>query len=238
MTEPIRVSVLSGRWPVPSESPACLKLLTWLQMAEIPHETEALRGRPKSATGKAPYVTLPDGTIIDDSSMIIERLTVTHDVRLDATRSTRERALMLMAQRTVETHLYFAGLLLRWGDNWHKTRDAYFGDTVPAFVRVLLGPLIRRGALAQAKGQGMGRRPRAEVYAEAVADIDALAELLGDEDYFFGSPGVTDAIVYGALENARACPIDGPTKEAIVENPRWMAYLDRIKDRYWSAWSG
>lgn len=233
MTEPIHVAIMKGSWPVPSESPACLKLLTWLRIAGIPYETSVLQGRPKSKTGKAPYVVRPDGTLLDDSSVIIDVLTAEHGVTLDTERTQSQRALMVLAQRTVESHLYFAGLLARWRDHWPATRDAYFGQ-IPKPVRLVLGPLIRRQTLRQAHGQGLGRRPPEQVDAEVRADLQALDRLRGDDDFYFGSPGVTDAIVYGALENARACPIPGTAHTTIRQSDRWMDYLDRIKTRYWS----
>lgn len=234
MPEPVRVAIFRGRWPVPSESPACLKLLTWLRMAEIPYIAEALRGPPKSKTRKAPYLIREDGTFLDDSSVIIDVLTKECGVTLDAHRTPRERALMLLVQRTIESHLYFITLLERWRDHWPETRDAYFGDMIPRPLLRIVTPPIRRGSLAQAYGQGLGRRPPEQIAAEAVADLDALAEILGEEDFFFGRPGITDAIVYGTLENARACPIPGAIQTKIASSERWMGYLDRMKARYWA----
>jgi glutathione S-transferase len=234
MPETPRVAILKGAWPMPSESPACLKLMTWLRMAGIEYELELLKGPARSKTRKAPYLIRGDGSLLDDSSIIVDTLTREHGVTLDADRSPHERALMVLVQRTVESHLYFVGLLHRWRDHWPQTREAYFGGIMPWPVRVVVGPIIRRQALAQAHGQGVGRRPPEQVHAEAVADLDALAEILGERDFFFGSPGVTDAIVYGALENARACPLPGVVQDTIVSSERWMAYLDRIKTRYWA----
>jgi len=233
MSETPRIAILKGRWPVPSESPACLKLMTWLRMAGISYELEKLKGPPRSRTGKAPYLIRRDGSVLDDSSIIVDALTQEHGVKLDAERSPRERALMVLVQRTVESHLYFVGLLHRWRDHWPQTRDAYFGGAIPRPLLAIFGPLFRRRALAQANGQGLGRRPPEQVHAEALADLEALAEILGDQDFFFGSPGITDAIVYGALENARACPLPGVVSDAVVSSERWMSYLDRIKARYW-----
>lgn len=230
---PIRVVILKGSWPVPSESPACLKLLTWLRMAGLPYEATELRGPPKSKTGKAPYIIRPDGTVLDDSSVIIDALTAEHGIDLDAKRTESQRALMVLAQRTVESHLYFAGLLARWRDAWPATKAAYFG-TIPQPLRLVLPSFLRRQALRQAHGHGLGRRPPEHVDAEVRADLQALDHLRGDDDFYFGSPGVTDAIVYGTLENARACPVESTARAVVEGSDRWMRYLDRIKARYWS----
>lgn len=231
---PMKIAIMKGAWPVGSESPACLKLMTWLRMAEVPYEPVPLKGPPKSKTGKAPYWIRDDGSMLDDSSTIIDEIVRLHDVRLDAERTPRERALMTLVQRTVEMHLYFAGMIHRWRYHPVETREAYFKDSMPYAVRVPVARLIRRNILKQAHAQGLGRRARDQVEAEALQDLHALEQILGDDDYFFGSPGVTDAIVYGQLENARAVPIEGVVGDALRSNPRWTAYLDRITERYWS----
>ncbi len=228
----LRVAILNGNWDVPSASPACLKLLTWLRMADIDHEVEVLSGPPKSKTKKAPYILRADGSILDDSSVIIDTLTAEHQIELDADRSPRERALMTLVKRTVENHLYFAGLLHRWRDNWEQTRDSYF-HSIPRPVRLVMGPVVRRKVLAQARAQGLGLRPTEHMHAEALTDIGAIEELLGNEPFFFGSPGVTDAIVYGALENTRSVPLPGPVQDRVLGSSRLTAYLDRIKSQYW-----
>lgn len=226
--------IFKGNWNVGSESPACLKLLTWLRMAGVAHEAVPVRGRPKSKTGKAPYVIRPDGTLLDDSSVIIQTLTHEHSIDLDAHRSAHERALMTLIQRTVETHLYFASVIERWRDNFQTTYQGYLRGQVPEPLTWVLGTMLRRQVLGQAWAQGLGRRPRDQIDAEVIEDLSSLREILGDQPFFFGSPGVTDAIVFGALENARQAPIDGIIKQHVVADPTWTGYLDRVRDAYWS----
>ena len=230
---PLTVHIFSGAWDIPSESPFCLKLLTWMRMAEIPFVTAKLAGPAKSKSGKAPYVEREDGSIIEDSSRIIETLTEEFSVAMDADRTPEQRATMVMVQRTVETHLYFAVLLHRWRDHWPEVRDAYFKGMMPAPLLWLAGPFIRRATLKQAAGQGMGRMPWPKALAEAEADLQALSTVLGEQDYFMGTPGMTDAIVYGALENVHAEPFDGPLKDALKRHGNLVAWLDRVRDRYW-----
>jgi glutathione S-transferase len=230
---PLTVHIFSGAWDIPSESPFCLKLLTWMKMAEIPFEASALTGPPKSKSGKAPYVERDDGTILEDSSTIIDTLTEEFSVGLDATRTPTERASMLMLQRTVETHLYFAVLLHRWRDHWPEVRASYFKGMMPAPVLWAVGPFIRRDTLRQAKGQGMGRMPWPKAVAEAEADLEALSTMLGSQDYFMGTPGMADAIVYGALENVRSEPFDGPLKDALLRHGNLVSWLDRVRSRCW-----
>ncbi len=229
----IPVMVFRGNWEVGSESPACLKLLTWLRMAGIDYEAVPLRGPPRSQTGKAPYIVRPDGTLLDDSSVIITTLTQERSIELDSHRSDRERALMTTIQRTVESHLYFALVLERWRDNFEDTYRGYFRGHLPEPMPWILGTSLRRQILRQAKAQGLGRRPAEQVEAEVIEDLDALASILGDGSFFFGTPGVTDAIVFGTLENARKAPIDGAIQRHLAAKSVWATYLDRMHDLYW-----
>lgn len=231
---PHLVHIFSGTWDIPSESPFCLKLLTWMKIADVPFETVTLRGPAKSKSGKAPYIAREDGTILEDSSLIIETLTREHDVTLDSDRTPVQRATMVMAQRMLESHLYFVVLLHRWRDHWPAVRAAYFEGNIPAPVLWAVGPSIRRATLKQAQGQGLGKMPWERAVAEAVADLKSLSVVLGEDDYFFGSPGMMDAIAYGSLENIHGEPLDGPLKDALHSHPNLMGWLDRMRTRYWS----
>jgi len=231
---PIKVHIFSGRWAVPSESPFCLKLLTWLKIADIPFESVVIAGPPKSTTGKAPYIEREDGSILEDSAAIIDVLTAEHGVTVDTDRTAEQRATMTLVRRTVETHLYFASLLHRWRDHWPEVRAAYFDGNIPAPVLWVAGPMIRRATLKQANGQGMGKMPWERVVAEAKADLDALSTVLGEQNYFMGSPGITDAVVYGSLENLRSEPFEGPLADALAGHDNLVRWLDRMRDRYWA----
>ncbi len=231
---PYLVHIFSGKWDIPSESPFCLKLLTWMKIAQVPFETSALQGPAKSKSGKAPYILRDDGTVLEDSSLIIETLTREHGVTLDAGRTPEQRATMVMAQRMIESHLYFVVLLHRWRDNWPSVRAAYFEGAIPGPVLWAVGPFIRRATVKQALGQGLGKMPWERAVAEAVADFDALSAVLGNDDFFFGSPGVMDAIAYGSLENIHGEPLEGPLKDALHGHSNLMRWLDRMRSRYWS----
>lgn len=236
MVEPTRhiVHIFSGAWDIPSESPFCLKLLTWMKIAGVPFDVSALRGPAKSKSGKAPYILREDGTCLEDSSRIIETLTREHGVKLDAERTPEQYASMVMAQRMLESHLYFVVLLHRWRDNWPAIRAAYFEGTIPAPVLWAVGPFIRRATVRQAQGQGLGKMPWEQAVAEAVADLGALSTVLGNDEFFFGSPGLMDAIAYGSLENIHREPLEGPLKDALHSHANLMGWLERMRVRYWS----
>jgi glutathione S-transferase len=114
MTAPVIVRGLPPVWGAPSPSPFAIKLLTWLRMADIEHELVALRSPPRSRTRKVPYVELPGGEIVADSSHIIVRLSSDHGVDLDAGLDDMQRSHARMLECVLEHHLYFVALYERY----------------------------------------------------------------------------------------------------------------------------
>src|SRR5258708_29994613 len=151
-------------WGTRCPSPFVIKLLTWLRMAKIDHELSALTSRPRSKSKKMPYVELPSGEIVDDSSRIIARLSADHGVDLDAGLDANARATARLLHATLEGHLYFAGLYERFAtpEGWVCTGRDYFAK-FPVPLRQVGPHLVRRGVLSILHGQGTGRLPRAEV---------------------------------------------------------------------------
>ena len=93
-----------------------------------------------------------------------------------------------------------------------------------------------QGQIRNAWGQGVARHTRENIDAIGVADVDALATLIGDKPYLFGdAPTSYDATAYGFLANGLAFPADGAVaKHARGEGER-SAYVERIKGKYWAA---
>lgn len=233
MTAKIKLWQMKPIWGLPNPSPFCVKLETWLRMAEIPYEARAIAGPPKSANGKIPYVELEDGSVLGDSSFIIDALTKSRHVKLDAHLSPRDRAIGVLFQRTIEEELYFIGLYYRWVETteWRKVRDDYFGD-FPWIVRAVGFPIIRRKQIAHAHGQGVARLPEAFRLRKARDDIDTVAEILGDKPYFFGKPSSFDAVAFGSLCQAAWAPIRSPLADFVKNHDNLLAFCQRMKDRY------
>jgi glutathione S-transferase len=236
MTKPIIVWQFGPAWGLSSGSPFCTKLEAWLRMAQLPYELRNLTGPAKSPSGKAPYIERDDGSVLCDSTLIIETLTREHDVQLDAGLDDDQRTQALLIQRLLEEELYFHGLHARWveNENWPRTRDAYF-NFVPPGLRHALGAVIRRQVVAAGKGQGISRLPAELRRSKGEADVAALAHLLGDREYFFDRPTTTDAIAFAFLWHQIDAPFDGYLVDAIRARHNLVDYVKRMRDRYWSA---
>ncbi|MBX2798329.1 MAG: glutathione S-transferase family protein [Myxococcales bacterium] len=221
-------------WDLPSPSPFCLKMSTWLRLAGISYEVKAWT--PGIAPhGKAPVVRVGDDWI-GDSSCIVESLTERFSVTLDEGLSPAQRATGLLVQRTLEEHTYFALLNDRWlvDEVWATYRDV-IGQPAPRALRRPFTAWLRRGVRAAVRAQGLGRHELSEVRARAIADVDAVLAVLGDQPFLLGEePRSVDATVY-AWFAILSHPIgQGAFAEHCRAQPALLAYVERMRERVWS----
>ncbi len=223
---------------LPNASPFCMKLETWLRMAELPFEIPAatLRDLGKAPKGKMPYIE-DQGKILADSTFIIDYLKASYGDRLDAWLSAEQRAIALAFQRLIEENLYWALVHTRWLEpqGWEKTRVAFFGK-LPLPLKWFVPTLARRGLMKELHGHGMGRHSEAEIHAIGKRDITALADFLGDKPYAMGQqPCSLDATLYAFLANLVWPPVESVLKQHARQYPQLEAYCQRMRSRYYPA---
>jgi glutathione S-transferase len=200
-----------------------------------PEPLNLISSPPRSASGKIPYVTLPNGEILADSSLIIARLCRDHRVDLDADLSAPERAQAHLVSCMLESHLYFAQLYERFAtpEGFACVRRDYFAH-LPWPLRALAPLVVRRRALANLHGQGTGRLAREEVAELARADVLTLATVLGDRPHLLGAqPRTVDATALGFLWAATSHPFESAVRTAIESHPNLLDYLARMRAAHW-----
>jgi len=223
---------------IPNLSGFCLKLETYLRMAELPYQTVSTVDLQKAPKGKLPYIE-DQGQIIGDSSFIIQYLKQTYGDRLDAHLSPSEQAIALAMQRLFEDHLYWIALYSRWcePDNFALTKKAFFGG-----LPKLLQGFVAKGALKQIQrdlhGQGISRHSRAEIYQLGQEDLTAIANFLDTKPYFMGDrPTSLDATAYGMLANLLRVPYPSPLAEFASSLENLNQFCDRVSQTYFSDFS-
>jgi glutathione S-transferase len=231
-TAPVKVYSLAGAWGLPSASPFCLKLLTWLRMARIPYELRILRSVPKSRTRKAPYIEREDGSLLPDSNFIIQELSQQRQVTLDQPLTAEQRAIAHLVKRTLEKSLYFVAVWNRWRQHWDVTRKGFFAG-MPPILRSIVPALVRRDILRQPDGQGVSRNTAEQIYAIGCDDVESVARVLGDGEFFFGRPSTIDAVAYGLFANLLNPPFDDPLTKAMQSHGNLVAFCARMEERYW-----
>jgi glutathione S-transferase len=211
-------------------SPFALKLEAWLKLADIPFDVRTTTRFGKAPKGKLPYI-LDEGRPIGDSTLIIEHLKATRGIDPDESLGPAERAQALALQRLVEEHLYFAVVYSRWVDEegWPLFADAVFGRLRQPFRRA--GEFWYREHVRKTLHlQGLGRHSRDEIYALARADLEAMAELLGDKPFFMGDRITTvDAVAYGCLANILLVPLETELKRIAAGLPSLGAWCEAME---------
>ena len=98
--------------------------------------------------------------------------------------------------------------------------------------------MIRKSILNQLSSQGMGRHSATEIFHIADIEIGAVSDFLGDGEYFFGNkPSTTDAQVFGMFAVPYYGPyVNSPIRESIQNRPNLVAFLERIKNKYYPHW--
>jgi glutathione S-transferase len=231
----IRLHQFAPAFGLPNASPFCMKVETYLRMAGLPFEAVNDGNIMKAPKGKLPYVD-DDGTLVADSSFIIEHLKQRYGDPLDAALSPLQRAQATALQRLLEENLYWAVVYTRWVQptGWALTGPAFFGGLPPP-LRWLVPLLARRGMRASLRGHGMGRHNAQEVMAIGCRDITAVADWLGPQPYMLGdAPTSVDATAYALLANVLWAPVQSPLQDHAASRPTLAAYCQRMKARYYA----
>lgn len=228
----IKLTVYPASFEEPTASPFCMKSICMLHAAGLPYEiieTGDPRGAPKQ---KLPFIEV-DSLRIPDSEEIRAFIETAADLDFDEGLTERERGISRSIIRMVEEHVYFAIVADRWGedDNWEHVRRAFFSD-IPAIIRGFVTRQIRKQALAQLNGQGMGRHSAEERFDRVRRDMIAIREILGDKPFLFGeNPTGADYSVVPMLRASIVTPVTKPLGAFIKSDPTLMGYVTRGTDR-------
>lgn len=231
----IRLHQFAPAFGLPNASPFCMKVETYLRMAGLPYELVNSGDVFKAPKGKLPYIE-DDGTVVADSSFIVDYLKQRYGDPLDRAMSPTDLALATSFQRLLEENLYWAVVHTRWAreDGWALTRKAFFGG-LPVPLRWIVPPLARRGILSEMRGHGMGRHAPQEIHAIARRDVSAVADFLADKPFMLGEqPTSLDATAYAFLANLLWAPVDSPIRREAQARPNLEAYCRRMKARYYA----
>jgi glutathione S-transferase len=221
-------------WNIPNPSPFCMRVETYLRMAEIPYENKYTANPNASPTGKFPAI-IDDGKTIPDSSSIIDYLKEKHGDTLDQHLTAADKGKALCMQRMIEEHLYWMIVYSRWisVEGWETLQTAFFGK-LPLLLKIWLPGVLRKKVRRQLDGQGLGRMNEKEMFERGKKDVQALVDILGEQDFFFGDkPTSFDACAYATIDNILHTPIDSPVKQFAQQFKSLEDYCARMKAKYY-----
>ena len=212
---------------LPDPSPFVCKAEVLLKLAALTYAT-GTSGFSKAPKGKLPYIN-DEGTIIADSTFIRWHLETRHGVDFDKALSPEQKAAAWAVEKMCEDHLDWAIVDSRWmvQSNFAKGPKTFF-DRVPAPLRPFIIAMINRQVKRTLKGQGTGRHSRPEIERLAIADLAALADVLGAKPWLMGNePCGADATVWSFVAGT-LCPVfESPIRKTAEAHANLVAYRDR-----------
>jgi glutathione S-transferase len=218
---------------MPDTSPFVLKAEVQLKMAGLPYRRESAIP-PQAPKGKLPYV-IDGAEVIADSTFIRAYIERKYAVDLDEGLDLRQRAQSWAIERMLEDHLYFAMVWFRWivPENFAKG-PARFADVVPEEQREQMRHEMQVRKEADMRSHGIGRHSRAEIAALGERSIEALTQLLGNHPYLMGDRlSAVDATAFGVLASVLTPFFDTPLRQAVLDRPNLVAYVQRMMQRYY-----
>eukprot|EP00435_Cladocopium_sp_Y103_P077759 s1_g1498.t1 len=204
--------------------------MTVLRMAGVGHERIEVDNPAKGPKGKLPFIE-DNGLVLGDTALILEHLKKTRGVDLDRHLSPLQKAQSHALQRMLEERLYWATVYSRWMEPANaKVEDEIFFADIPWPIRGFITRQAHKTVEAALHHHGLGRHSREEIYGFGLADISALSQVLGDQEFLFGArPSVADATAFGMLINIVGPDIPSPLKDAVAGSPTLMSYVTRMQ---------
>ncbi|XP_073445618.1 failed axon connections homolog [Dendrobates tinctorius] len=221
---------------VPSLSPFCLKMETYLRMADLPYQNY-FDGK-LSPQGKMPWIEY-NHTRVSGTEFIIDFLEEKLGVNLNKNLNPHERAVSRAVTKMVEDHFYWTLAYCQWVDNLHETEKMI---TIPGplsdLLKWILCHLTKGIVKREMYGQGIGRFSEEEIYRLMEKDMRSLAGLLGDKKYLMGPKfSSLDATVFGHLAQAM-WTLPGTRPERLIKGEliNLAMYCERIRRKFWPEW--
>ncbi|XP_044756704.1 failed axon connections isoform X1 [Coccinella septempunctata] len=234
---------------LPSLSPYCLKVETWLRLAGIKYENVDHKLKYRSKKGQLPFVEL-NGEEIADSVIIIKELAARFNHDLDIALTAEQRNVAHAMISMIDNHL-------AWVVMWWRTK---YPDQVLKGYKVnlqhALGTRIPNGILnfcfkfafgrkwfqgsKKVKAQGIGVHSPEEINTFGQSDLKVLSDMLADKPFFFGDePTTLDVVVFAHL--AQIYFIDKevtyPLRDYMTEScANLVGLVNRMKDRCFPDW--
>lgn len=224
----LRVVTFAAAWGLPTAGPFGLKLEACLQMLGVPYERQYQNNSRKGPKRKSPWIEDGD-VVLGDTELILAHVEATTGKALDRELSNAERARAHVLRRMLEEHYHqvFEYELCVRDEGFALLREMFAGD-IPALLRPVILPSIRRAMKHHLFERGIARHSAEDVVAMGCADIDALASWLGDREWFISNhPTKADASAFGLLAVSIRSELPTPVCRYARTKPNLVAFVER-----------
>lgn len=231
---------------LPSLSPYCLKVETWLRLAGLKYENVDHKTKFRSKKGQLPFVEL-NGEEIADSALIIKELSKRFEKDLDAGLSQEQKTVAHATVSMIENHLV-------WVEAWWRAKNP--DQMIKGYKMNLqhtLGTRWPNGLLnfifkfhygrklsKKVKAQGIGVHTPEEIEQFGKEDLKALSDLLADKPFFFGDePTTLDCVAFSVLAQLHflAEDVKYSLRDYLNESCQNLTgHVSRMKERCFPDW--
>lgn len=223
---------------IPSISPFCLKLETWLRFAGIKHESIFCMSK-RSEKGLLPFVEV-NGEQICDSALAIDRLTDYFEKSdLEKGLTKEQHGLARLIEQTIENTLFQSYVFSRFMEHIDRLlTKPIIGVQLPFFVIPIAKWRLQRVIMGRLMGSGIGRHTSDEINGIGQQDLKALSNLLGNQKFFLGDkPHRVDVTAFGHLAQMVYLPLGTPHERYISQEcSNLKDFCDRMKQQFWPDW--
>ncbi|KAJ3186115.1 hypothetical protein HK101_009739 [Irineochytrium annulatum] len=229
---------------LPSYSPYCIKLETYLRASETPYVLNT--SSRFSRKGKKPYLTYGPDNEVADSHFCILWLRDTLNICLDTPRLGHAQLGVVESYRTMieEGILPLVGHR-RWCGLDAKARDFVLKNAltpVPWFIRPFVLWHVGWKGARRAKLTGLSSHTRHEQMTVFCARLDSISTLLGDDEHVLGTDAPTslDCVVYAALASILLSrhPATLDLEEEVMRRGNLVGFVRRMTERYYVELAG
>jgi glutathione S-transferase len=210
-------------------NPFGLKVFAFMKLAGLRFRHEHIFDAKAAPRGQLPYLD-DDGTHIGDSDTIIAHLVDKYRLPIDDALTPAQRHADLMIGRTLDD-LYWVMSYSRWKDPqfWPLFRDAML-QAHPSLTADGM-EAARTYNFERYHYQGIGRYEPADVYRRGIADLRAVASLIGKRGFVSGpEPASIDAGIYGFIANIHFYQIDTPLRQFVAAHPDLIRHCNAIHE--------
>ncbi|XP_013189431.1 failed axon connections [Amyelois transitella] len=231
---------------LPSTSPYCLKVETWLRLGGIKYENVDHKAKFRSKKGQLPFVEL-NGEEIADSSFIIKELSEKYNKDLDAALTPEQRVVAHAMISMIENHLSW--VIMWWRAKYpDSVIKGYQVNLQKALNTRLPNPILNfcfkltsgRKGMKKAKAHGIGVHSQEEIVEFGKNDLRVLSDLLSDRPFFFGDePTLLDVVAFSNLAQLHFIDkeVAHPLRDAMNDSfPNLVGLVSRIKERAFHDW--
>jgi len=228
---------------IPSTSPFCLKLESWLKLNNIKYENVDHKCKFRSKRGLLPFVEL-NGEEIADTAHIIDVLAKKFDKPMPLELAGEQKNIAHAMTTMVENHLHW--IIAQWQSRdienmlkgYKMDLAALIGTKLPAgLMNFYFKHAVLRKMAKKVKAQGLGASSNEEMDQMGKDDVKVLSDMLGDKEFLFGDePSLLDMTVFSHLspvvfvEKEYSCVLRDYL-ESDCQN--LVGLVNRMKDRCW-----